>query len=171
LNISVLPCRKFKKTQMKDKNSIDNSDENFSENIQFENELLKLKLRAEFGAARYGSNAPPEIENFFLKNVLAFEKAFSERKRIRILEKLGSPTFKSACELSEQELADEFRRLNSLLKQHAILLSFSGNYTILEKYEFLTQEFFEHQIDDVDLPNFTLHFQYEEFLDDDEDES
>lgn len=141
----------------------DDFDGTSSENLKFENELLKLKLRAEFGASDISTDIPPEIENAFLKNIFAVEHAFAQQKMIRLFDKLGKPLFKSANGLSERELKEEFLRLNLLLKQHAMLLSFSGEYTILEKYLFLTEELFELEVKDIDLPDLIMHFQYEEF--------
>ena len=44
------------------------------ENLRMENEILKLKLKAELGTEpHFMNNVPSEIENEFLKNVLAFE--------------------------------------------------------------------------------------------------
>ncbi|MBL0073388.1 MAG: hypothetical protein IPP34_16880 [Bacteroidetes bacterium] len=49
--------------------------EDGEESLRFENELLKIKLRAEFGAINIGNfpkhEVPPEVENEFLKT---FEK-------------------------------------------------------------------------------------------------
>jgi len=148
---------------MKNDNALNDFDNNSSENLQFENELLKLKLRAEFGAAHFSSNIPLEIENSFLKNIFAIEQAFAQQKTIRLFDKLGKPIFKNASELSEEELKDEFLRLDSLLKQHSMHLSFSGDYTFFEKYRFLTEELFDLQIKDIDLPDLIMHFNYEEF--------
>ena len=57
-------------------------DEKFSdneiENLQIENEMLRIKLKAQFGDAfqmESSNSLPPEIENQFLKNILAFQGA------------------------------------------------------------------------------------------------
>ena len=53
--------------------------DNPEEKIRIENEFLQLKLKVELGAETFISgNFPPEVENTFLKNVLAFENSFSK---------------------------------------------------------------------------------------------
>jgi hypothetical protein len=63
----------------------------------------------------------------------------------------------------EEEVEREFLRLDFLLKQHNVFLSFLEHYTFREKYKFLTTEFFEIEVSDIALPGFTMHFCYEEF--------
>ena len=51
--------------------------EDRDEDLRIENELLRLKLTAQFGEAfefDKTDDLPPAIENQFLKNVLAFEE-------------------------------------------------------------------------------------------------
>jgi len=50
--------------------------EDHLENIQIENDFLKLKLKAQYGDTFFmqsNTDLPPEIENRFLKNMIAFE--------------------------------------------------------------------------------------------------
>ena len=57
------------------------------ENLRMENELLKLKLQAQFGASPGTSEGlPPGIENEFLKNVYAFEQSHGKWNPIRVIE-------------------------------------------------------------------------------------
>jgi len=78
--------------------------DNPQENLQIENEILRLKMQAEYGAifgrAEY---APPEIENEFLLNVLQFEEAFKNVKYVKVRELIGKPRFKNAQDVSDQE--------------------------------------------------------------------
>ena len=65
------------------------------EEMQFENELLKLKASAEFGAAIHSEGtAPPEIENQFLKNVFEFERAWKDMKTVKVFDFIGKPEIK-----------------------------------------------------------------------------
>ncbi|MDP9081252.1 MAG: hypothetical protein M3O71_27885 [Bacteroidota bacterium] len=51
------------------------------ENLRMENELLRLKLRAEFGSELHDTgNLPPDIENEFLKYVFAAEQNHAKLK-------------------------------------------------------------------------------------------
>lgn len=65
---------------------------NKDERLKAENEFLKMKIMLERGAQfGYGENKPlpPEIENEFLKNIVAFEEQFEEHKRIKVFDKIG----------------------------------------------------------------------------------
>lgn len=64
------------------RNNLDDFGDNASERLQFENELLKLKLQAECGNSQFYSNAPLSIENEFLKHILSFERAMAEQKEV-----------------------------------------------------------------------------------------
>ena len=68
------------------------------EALRLENELLTLKLIAELGAKSDSTaDIPPEVENQFLKNILAFEQATAQgSKQIPIYQLLGRPAFKPA---------------------------------------------------------------------------
>jgi hypothetical protein len=55
--------------------------DDYAENMRMENEFLRLKLKAQYGDAFHmESNAglPPEIENQFLKSMMAFEDVHSK---------------------------------------------------------------------------------------------
>ena len=68
-------------------NPPDNSNE---ENLRMENELLRLKFKAEFGGDSHSTgNLDPAIENEFLKQVMAFEQGYANTKRIKIFDLLG----------------------------------------------------------------------------------
>src|SRR5688572_28852339 len=72
------------------KRTITNGDEP-SFDLPVENELLMLKLRAEFGAECItgGDDIPPVVVNDFLKSVYEFEQKFREpRELIKIYDKI-----------------------------------------------------------------------------------
>ena len=57
------------------------------ENLRMENELLRLKIQAEHGGQSHTSGElPPEIENMFLKNVMAFEQNYAKAKPATVFE-------------------------------------------------------------------------------------
>ncbi|RYD70282.1 MAG: hypothetical protein EOP53_25700, partial [Sphingobacteriales bacterium] len=54
--------------------------DNEEENLRIENELLRLKMSAQFGDAfkmESMHDVPPEIENKFLQNIMEFEEQFN----------------------------------------------------------------------------------------------
>jgi len=146
-------------------------DEKFSndenENLRIENELLRIKLTAQYGEAfQMDSNAglPPEIENQFLKNILAFEENYESVELTTVYEKIGKPSYKSIDDLSPSEISEELNRIKAIMEAHHIVLDFcDGPYPDEEIYKFITQELFTHEIDSVPLLGMNWNFIYEEF--------
>jgi hypothetical protein len=86
------------------------------ENMRMENELLRLKLKAELGAeSKNVSNIDPEIENQFLKNILAFEHNYANSRLVKIYDLLGQPDFKNANELTDELLFIALHEVTELL--------------------------------------------------------
>ena len=87
--------------------------DNAEENLRIENELMKIKLKAQFGEAfqmGMGEDITAEIENQFLKNVLAFEEAHVNAEYTTVYKRIGMPAYKPAEELVKEEMktaADE----------------------------------------------------------------
>ncbi|HUS03052.1 MAG TPA: hypothetical protein VMY77_15040 [Chitinophagaceae bacterium] len=151
---------------MEDKKDI--NPEKFSddpeENLRIENEILKLKLQAEKGAVIGRSdNLPPDIEHSFLQNVQQFENAWKDVKQVKVYELLGKPDYKKESELSEIEIKTELNKLFDFLKKYNISLSVLGDYDSRIIYKFITEELFEHETDDIQLPGMTKNFIYEDF--------
>ncbi len=146
-------------------------DEKFSndedENLRIENELLRIKLTAQYGDAfQMESNAslPPEIENQFLKNILAFEESYENAEVTTVYEQIGKPSYKSIDELSPAEITEELNRITAIMETHHIGLDFcDGPYPDEEMYKFITEELFAHEIDRVPLLGMNWNFIYEEF--------
>jgi len=134
------------------------------ENMRIENELLQLKLKAELGAETYISgHFPPEVENEFLKNVLAFENSFSTAKMKNIFELLDKPEYLPTAELDDHAIELALDELFALMKKKQIALGFSGSYNSRTKYKFITEEFFNEEVSDNMIPGMIWHFTYEEY--------
>lgn len=134
--------------------------------LPIENELLMLKLKAEFGAeCTTGSEEiPPAVVNEFLKSVYDFERKFREpRPVVRIYEKIGQPFFKGSGELSDRHLPAELKKVLAILKQHSIELDILGEYPERVIYQFITEELFQYPMEDLVVPGFIHHFCYEDF--------
>jgi len=145
------------------------SHENFGDdpeqNLQIENELLKLKMQAERGAF-FGGNMeglPPEVEAEFLKNVQSFEDSFDKAKQVTIYECIGSPEYKQAEELKPEEIEAEMRKIIELMQSKNIILEVLGKYDLSLIYKFITDELFQEKIKEVDYPEYLHSFVYEDF--------
>jgi hypothetical protein len=134
------------------------------ENLRMENELLRLKLKAELGGESYSSGGlNPEIENEFLKNVMAFEHNFATAKPAKVYDLAGKPDFKKADDLNDEEIETELEKITDLLSEKNIEVYFGDGYDSRTQYCFITEELFEHETTFMPMPGMTTCFDYEEF--------
>jgi hypothetical protein len=134
------------------------------ENLRMQNEFLKLKMMAESGAIfGGGENLPPEIENQFLNNILEFEKKHATSKQQRIKDILGNPTFEKEEKLDDKTFKKVYKILKDLLMKHQLQIDFSRERSDRFKYNFITNEFMEHEIPFFFAKGMTSYFSYEEF--------
>lgn len=134
------------------------------ENLRMENELLRLKFKAEFGGDSHSTgNLDPALENEFLKQVMAFEHGYANSKRVKLFDRLAQPDFKPAGELNDEEIGLAFEEVTDLLGKNNIEVDFEGTYDNRTKYAFITDELFDHKVDDFGMPGMVTHFSYEEF--------
>lgn len=144
------------------------SNQKSSEQLKAENEFIKMKLMLEYGAKFGGEGTeelPPEVENEFLNNVLAYEEQHKDRKPIKIFEKLGQPQqFKPSSEIPDNEIETAWKELRRYMGEHEIFLdACSPNIGARELYRFTVEELFEHEIDDMQFPGMATCFIYDEF--------
>jgi hypothetical protein len=147
---------------------------NPEEELRSENDFLKMKLMLERGA-EFGSpdQLPAEIENQFLKNIIEFEEQWEQRKTIKIFEKIGRPDhFKPSNEIQDVDIEEAWGQLDKLLDENGIQLNAcSPNVSKRELYRFTTEELFDHEMDDIDIPGMFHGFIYDEFHPDHEYEN
>ncbi len=134
------------------------------ENLRIENELLRLQLKAELGVEPYKTNVVgPQIENEFLKHILNFEHNHANSKQIKVYDLLGRPDFKRSDEVSDDLIDGALAQITQLLSKKNIEVYFGEGYDNRLKYHFITEELFEHEMDDLVLQGMVTHFDYEEF--------
>lgn len=137
------------------------------EQLRIENEILRLKLKAELGGEIEGiegtENLPPEIENLFLKNILSFEHQYEQVAATTIYQIIKEPAFTKVEELNEEDLIIAFANIIQLLEDNHIAVDFRGDYSVREKYRFITEDLFKHETKLVHIEGMTTHYSYEEF--------
>ncbi len=141
------------------------------EKLKAENEFLKMKLMLEHGADFHvATDSPPEIENDFLKYVMAIESSFANPVYTTVYKKIGSPThFKPVALVQDDEIEKEYQDLIDYMNSKGVDLSCcSPNISTRELYRFVTEELFEEQMDDIDFPGVVSTFIYDEFYPDHE---
>jgi hypothetical protein len=147
---------------------MDNEEELFSndpdEQLRMENEILKLKLKAELGGDFEPlMEVPAEIENFFLKNVLAFEHEHANTQVKTIYTLLGEPEWKKESEIDDNKIQQALENLEELLAQKGIEVDYLAYYPLRLKYSFITEELFLKEAAMMSVPGMTTHYIYEEF--------
>ena len=147
----------------------DNNKAEAYEKLKQENDFLKMKLMleqgAEFGDFGISPNLPAEAENQFLRNIIEFEKQFAEQKHVKVFERIGRPSkFLPAKEIPPGKMDEAWEELNDYLLQNNVDLGVcSPNVTAKELYRFVTEELFEYEMDDMNVPGMTNCFIYDEF--------
>jgi hypothetical protein len=142
------------------------------EQLKAENNFLKMKLMlekgAQFGVDDQVGELHPELENKFLKNIIEFEKQFEQQKTIKVFDKIGRPThFLPVDKIPDNKIEQAWKSLLAYLNKYRIGLGVcSPNIPVRELYRFTTQELFNHQMEDVDVPEIMHGFIYDEFYPD-----
>ncbi|HWB62805.1 MAG TPA: hypothetical protein VG603_04785 [Chitinophagales bacterium] len=134
------------------------------EDIGTENELMKLKMMAEFGGNFMGSeDIPPEVENQFLKQIINFHKLHENASTTSVYKFIGEPEYNHVNDLSDREVKPELKRLMKLMAKNGVSLSVLADTPEREIYRFVTEELFKHEIENVKMKGWTNQFIYEEF--------
>ncbi|HYF31782.1 MAG TPA: hypothetical protein VD993_11745 [Chitinophagaceae bacterium] len=133
-------------------------------NIRIENEILRMKLQAEAGAIiGIKDDIPPELENVFLQNVIAFEEASKNIKQVSLYDFLGRPAYKSIDALEPAEVGRELCRLKQLIQDKQVILDILDEYDDAVIYKFITEELFLQETYESLIPGMVRHFTYESF--------
>lgn len=132
--------------------------------LNSENEFLKLKMMAEFGGDFVGSeDIPPAVENQFLKQIMNFHKQHDQTKLISVYKFIGEPEYNHVNDLSDREVRKELRRLMKIMKRHRVGLDVLAPTPDREVYRFITEELFKQEIEDIKIKGWINQFIYEEF--------
>jgi len=134
--------------------------------IILENEILMMKLNAEFGARIFlpENRVAPEVENHFLRSVYEFEKNYAtDHNRTTVFEKTGKPEFPPESTLGDEALSLQLDKLLKLMYEHKIVLDTLAEYPDRVLYRFITEEFLPMEVDSPSDTDCYLHFCYEDF--------
>ena len=138
--------------------------------------MLKMKLMLEHGAdfkTVKDGGLPPELEHFFLNNMVELEEMLASKPMTTVFRAIGSPThFLPVSQIPDGDIQDAWNELKIHLNRHGIDLSASSPaVTPKELYRFTVEELFEHEMMDLDLPGWRCNFIYDEFHPDPEFEA
>src|SRR5262245_37630724 len=116
-----------------------------SKRLRRRNNILKKKIEGMSGIYESINPLPPEIENQFLENVIAFEEQYQNKPKLQtVFKKIGKPGgFKPVVEIPDKQIEQEWNELYHYLLEHGIDLQVcSPNIGPRELYRFATEELF-----------------------------
>lgn len=132
--------------------------------LSTENELLKLKMMAEFGGNFMGSDEiPADVENKFLKQISRFHKMQENATMVPVYKFIGEPEYNHVNDLSETEIKRELKKLLKLLHKNQVVVEVLSEITPKEFYRFITEELFKQQVQDIKIKGWMTQFIYEDF--------
>jgi hypothetical protein len=135
--------------------------------LSIENEIMKIKLQMQFGddfMMKTNGSLPPEIENQFLKQIMAYEDNHKNMEEVTVFERIGKPDFKKVEELTPTEISQELLRLTELMESKGVMLNIcDGPYEDVVIYKFITEELFLENVEKEFMENSMCNFIYEEF--------
>ncbi len=125
------------------------SDENLTpkEKINQENFVMKSKLILKGGLLHDNTEIDPELENIFLKNVLAFENA--KIKPLYEILGIDPREYPPVDLLSEDEISNYLQKLISLLEAQRFHLQLQESVPNNIIYQFLTKEYLLEQTENI----------------------
>lgn len=134
--------------------------------IEEENTFKKLKMSIEMNTVfpkNLSNLLPPEIEGAFLVGLMKFEKMYRNAKRITIFKKIGSPKIKKSACFSDDDIDAELKKLIKKLNKGGISFRAKYEYDSRLIYDFIKNELFFKEVDDLQMEGLMLHFEYEDF--------
>jgi hypothetical protein len=144
-----------------------NENEEEKDKLSIENEIMKIKLQMQFGddfMMKTNGSLPPEIENQFLKQIMAYEENHENVEEVTVFERIGKPDFKKIEDLKPTEVSKELIRLNEVMESRGIMLNIcDGPYEDAVIYKFIIEELFLENVEKEFVENSMCNFIYEEF--------
>jgi hypothetical protein len=100
-----------------------------------------------------------EDNSDFMTQVKEFEQKHKNSKLINVYQLIGRPTFQKSIKINGKILKEEYKKLIFLLDKYGIIVHFQSDYSLEEKYRFITDEIFRQDVE----KNKHISFIYEDF--------
>ncbi len=105
----------------------------------------------------------PEKESQFIDYGSDFEEALQNSNQITVYDYIGRPACKKSNAIPDIEIGMELENLMELMNQNQIILDVNSVIDDRVLYEFITEELFLTEADDMRQEGMTRHFIYEDF--------
>lgn len=137
---------------------------NYQYNKKIDVELAKKELEKKYGASfSQIGKISPEVESEWLNHIEQFEQQFNKTQKISVWEYLDKPAFRKTDEIESEKMHLELQRLMNCMNEHNIVLDTLCEVDEKELYNFITEELFFHEIDNIQIKGMRTCFTYEEF--------
>ena len=127
-----------------------------------EDASLRANLEYIFSSEE-GLDIPKALEKAWLNYIMDFEYRHRNAKYVSVWEFIGKPQFKLLDQLESGSIDDALNNLFAIMKENNILLDFCVDYPKEIIYRFITEELFQHEMQDIRMPGGNICFSYEEF--------
>ncbi|HJR81085.1 MAG TPA: hypothetical protein VJ821_13500 [Anaerolineales bacterium] len=113
---------------------------------------------------------PPELFNTWEEYFDDFDRQLEESPSIPVRRRIGNPKIRPADDIPESEMEEELDKLIELLYVNNIVIDFIHDIGNREAYIFIVEELLDETMEDIRIPGMYIHFIYEEFHPNDEDD-
>ena len=111
-----------------------------------------------------------EDDTEFLTQVKEFEQKHKNSKLINVYQLLGRPGILKLKKANNAQLKAEYEKLIMLLDKHNLIVHFQNDYSLDERYRFITEEIFKQDIEKNKHNSFIYEDFHPEMIDDEEEE-
>ncbi|HSB93175.1 MAG TPA: hypothetical protein VLC28_08665 [Flavitalea sp.] len=137
---------------------------------ELENEMLLIKLQAEFGGAPEFVDADvngeldAHIKYDFLKSIYSFEEHFSgQLPMISLFEHLGQPYMIDEKYLTDEGVSSQLQRVERIMEERQFIVDTIYPIPDRTRYRFILEELLQVEVESSFPAGFFRHFIYEEF--------
>ncbi len=99
----------------------------------------------------------------FSEKIINFEKKFKNARLVKIHKLIGSPKIISLKDIRNDSLKEEYEKLIELLTLKNIYVHFKNEYPLIEKYNFISREILNQEVENLKDTNLHINFIYEDF--------
>jgi len=111
-----------------------------------------------------------EDDTDFISQVKEFEQQHKNSKLINVFQLIGRPSILKPKKLNGAQIKSEYEKLILLLDKYNIIVHFQNDYTVEEKYRFITEEIFKQDVEKNKHNSFIYEDFHPEMIDDEDEE-
>jgi len=111
-----------------------------------------------------------EDDTDFISQVKEFEQQHKNSKLINVFQLIGRPAVLKPKKINGTQIKSEYEKLILLLDKYNIIVHFQNDYSVEEKYRFITEEIFKQDVEKNKHNSFIYEDFHPEMIDDEDEE-